>query len=56
MGTESPERVAIQAGADRFLDALRGWLAIPSIGSEPPLRHHGAEGTAHLWRLPGALR
>ncbi|MGH3906271.1 MAG: peptidase dimerization domain-containing protein [Pseudonocardiaceae bacterium] len=47
MSTESPERAAVEARADRFLDDLRDWLAIPSIGADP--EHHGE--VAHIAAL-----
>jgi hypothetical protein len=56
VSTESSERAAVRTRADRFLDDLLGWLAIPSIGSQLRLLHRGAEAAAHLWWLLGALR
>ncbi|MGH3907686.1 MAG: M20/M25/M40 family metallo-hydrolase, partial [Pseudonocardiaceae bacterium] len=53
MSTESRERVAVEARADRFLDDLRDWLAIPSIGAHP--EHHGEVARSALW-LADALR
>lgn len=35
MSTESRERAAVENRAARFLDDLRDWLAIPSIGADP---------------------
>ncbi|MGH3980088.1 MAG: M20/M25/M40 family metallo-hydrolase [Pseudonocardiaceae bacterium] len=53
MSTQSPERAAVEARADRFLDDLRDWIAIPSIGADP--EHHGEVARSALW-LADALR
>ena len=53
MRTESRERAAVQAGAAGFLDDLRGWLAIPSIGADP--EHHGEVARSARW-LADVLR
>lgn len=53
MSIESPERSAVEARAERFLDDLRAWLAIPSIGADP--EHHGEVARSALW-LADALR
>ncbi|MGH4025910.1 MAG: M20/M25/M40 family metallo-hydrolase [Pseudonocardiaceae bacterium] len=53
MRTESRERAAVQARAARFLDDLRGWLAIPSIGADP--EYHGEVARSARW-LADVLR
>lgn len=47
MSTESRERAAVEARAQRFLDDLRDWVAIPSIGADP--EHHGEVARSALW-------
>src|SRR3954452_6870377 len=34
----SPERAAVVAGGDEWLETLRGWVAIPSVSADPA--HH----------------
>ncbi|MQA14903.1 MAG: M20/M25/M40 family metallo-hydrolase [Pseudonocardiaceae bacterium] len=47
VSTESRERAAVENRAARFLDDLRDWLAIPSIGADPD--HHGEVARSALW-------
>ena len=56
VSTESSGRAAVQVRADRFLDDLPGWVAIPSLGSELRRLPRGAQAAAHLCRSLGALR
>lgn len=49
----TPERAAVAAGADAFLDDLVTWLAIPSIGADPG--HHPDVSRSAAW-LADALR
>jgi acetylornithine deacetylase/succinyl-diaminopimelate desuccinylase-like protein len=53
VGSESAERAAVKDRADRFVDDLRRWLAIPSISADPG--HHGEVARSALW-LADALR
>jgi acetylornithine deacetylase/succinyl-diaminopimelate desuccinylase-like protein len=47
VSSESRERAAVEDRAQRFLDDLRDWLAIPSIGADP--EHHGEVARSALW-------
>jgi acetylornithine deacetylase/succinyl-diaminopimelate desuccinylase-like protein len=47
VSTESAERAAVEARAGRFLDHLRDWLAIPSIGADPEC--HGEVARSAQW-------
>jgi len=47
VGIDSRERAAVYDRADRFLDDLRGWLAIPSIGADP--QHHDDVARSARW-------
>jgi acetylornithine deacetylase/succinyl-diaminopimelate desuccinylase-like protein len=44
---EHPERRAVTEFADRYLDRLRDWLTIPSIGADPA--HHGDVAHSAQW-------
>ncbi len=47
-GRRTPERAAVAAGADAFLDTLRGWLAIPSVSADPAHHPDVAASAAYL--------
>ena len=49
----TPERAAVTAGADAFLQTLTGWIAIPSVSADPG---HRDDVTASAHHLADALR
>ncbi|MFN2494906.1 MAG: M20/M25/M40 family metallo-hydrolase [Pseudonocardiaceae bacterium] len=53
MSIGSAERAAVNARAGQFLDDLRAWLAIPSIGADPA--YHAEVARSARW-LADALR
>jgi acetylornithine deacetylase/succinyl-diaminopimelate desuccinylase-like protein len=49
----TPERAAVTAGADAFLDTLSDWIAIPSVSADPD---HHTDVAASARYLADALR
>ncbi len=51
--TTSPERAAVLAGADEWLETLRDWVRIPSVSADP---EHHADVASSAQFLAGHLR